>query len=253
MIENGVLISTSARTGSVSAILQAIHWNLGAPQLYEHALQRNEAQIAAGGPLVADTGAHTGRSPKDKFIVRDANTEGVVWWDNNNAMTAEHFDVLLADFVAHARGKTLFAQDLYAGADPALRVKARVFTEFAWHSLFIRNLLIRPPLRIWRALLPDLTIVDLPSFRADPKRHGARSETIIACDFTRRIVLIGGTSYAGEMKKSVFSYLNYMLAGAAASCRCIARPTSARTATWRSSSASPAPARRRCRPTRTAC
>ena len=191
--------------------LAEINWNLGAPQLYEHALQRNEARVAAHGPLVADTGAHTGRSPKDKLVVRDANTEGVVWWDNNNAMSVEHFDVLLADFIAHAKGKALFAQDLYGGADPQLRIRARVFTEYAWHSLFIRNLLIRPPAEELASFVPELTIVDLPSFRADPKRHGARSETIIACDFTRKIVLIGGTSYAGEMKKSVFTVLNYLL------------------------------------------
>ena len=191
--------------------LAEINWNLGAPQLYEHALQRNEARVAAHGALVADTGAHTGRSPKDKFVVRDANTEGVVWWDNNNAMSVEHFDALLADFIAHAKGKTLFAQDLYGGADPQLRIRARVFTEYAWHSLFIRNLLIRPPAEELTNFVPELTIVDLPSFRADPKRHGARSETIIACDFTRKIVLIGGTSYAGEMKKSVFTVLNYLL------------------------------------------
>jgi phosphoenolpyruvate carboxykinase (ATP) len=144
-------------------------------------------------------------------VVRDANTEGLVWWDNNNAMSVEHFDALLADFIAHAKGKTLFAQDLCAGADPALRLRVRVFTEYAWHSLFIRNLLIRPPVEDLATFIPELTIVDLPSFRADPTRHGARSETIIACDFSRKIVLIGGTSYAGEMKKSVFTVLNYLL------------------------------------------
>ena len=191
--------------------LAGINWNLGAPQLYEHALQRKEARIAAHGPLVADTGTHTGRSPKDKFVVRDANTEAAVWWDNNNAMSVEHFDVLLADFIAHAKGKVLFAQDLHGGADPGLRLRTRVFTEYAWHSLFIRNLLIRPPAEDLAHFVPELTIVDLPSFRADPKRHGARSETIIACEFTRKIVLIGGTSYAGEMKKSVFTVLNYLL------------------------------------------
>ena len=127
-------------------------------------------------------------------------------------MSREHFDRLLADFLEHAKGRELFAQDLYGGADPSFRVKTRVFTEFAWHSLFIRNLLIRPEAGDLAAFAPDLTIVDLPSFRADPKRHGRRTETVIACDFSRRIVLIGGTSYAGEMKKSVFTYLNYMLA-----------------------------------------
>ncbi len=147
--------------------LAGVHWSLGAPQLYEHALQRHEAHIAAHGPLVADTGAHTGRSPQDKFVVRDANTDSIVWWDNNNPMSIEQFDALLADFLAHAAGKTLFAQDLYGGADPALRVKTRVFTEFAWHSLFIRNLLIRPPVEDLPNFVPDLTIVDLPSFRAN--------------------------------------------------------------------------------------
>ena len=211
MIENGARNVDFGAERFGFRDLAAVNWNLGAPQLYEEALQRQEARIAAHGALVADTGAHTGRSPKDKFVVRDADTESVVWWDNNNAMTPEHFDALLADFIAHAKGKTLFAQDLYAGADPALRVRARVFTEYAWHSLFIRNLLIRPPGEELATFVPELTIVDLPSFRADSRRHGARTETIIACDFTRKIVLIGGTSYAGEMKKAVFTVLNYLL------------------------------------------
>jgi phosphoenolpyruvate carboxykinase (ATP) len=191
--------------------LRAVHWNLQAPQLYSEALQRSEARIAAGGALVAETGAHTGRSPKDKFIVRDATTENAVWWDNNGAISPAQFDNLLADFIAHCKGGELFAQDLHAAADPSARVKARVFTELAWHSLFIRNLLIRPDVAELASFVPDLTIVDLPSFRADPKRHGCRGETVIACDFSRRIVLIGGTSYAGEMKKSVFTYLNFKL------------------------------------------
>ena len=160
---------------------------------------------------MAETGVHTGRSPKDKFIVRDSRTDPVVWWDNNGAITPANFETLLADMIAHARGKELFAQDLFGGADPHYRVKARVFTEYAWHSLFSRNLLIRPAAEEIAAYIPDMTIVDLPSFKADPARHGCRSETVIACDFTRKIVLIAGTSYAGEMKKSVFTYLNYIL------------------------------------------
>jgi phosphoenolpyruvate carboxykinase (ATP) len=164
-----------------------------------------------GGALLAETGVHTGRSPKDKFVVRDEATESTVWWDNNGSITPGHFDTLLQDFLAHAEGKELFAQDLYGGADPAYRVKARIFTEFAWHSLFIRNLLIRPEMGELRDYAPGLTIIDLPSFKADPARHGCRTETVIACDFARKIVLIGGTSYAGEMKKSVFTYLNYVL------------------------------------------
>jgi phosphoenolpyruvate carboxykinase (ATP) len=185
--------------------------NLEAPALYEESLRRGEASLTAGGALLADTGQHTGRSPKDKFVVRDATTENTVWWDNNGAMSPAQFAVLKADFQAHAKGRDLFVQDLYGGADPATRVKVRVFTEFAWHSLFIRNLLIRPELHEIAGFLPEMTIVDLPSFRADPARHGCRSETVIAVDFTSKTVLIGGTSYAGEMKKSVFTYLNYTL------------------------------------------
>ena len=133
MIENGAHNAGFGAERFGFRDLAAINWNLGAPQLYEQALQRSEARIAAHGPLVADTGAHTGWSAKDKFVVRDGATEALVWWDGNSAMRIEHFDALLADFIAHAEGKTLFAQDLYAGADPAVRLRARVFTEYAWH------------------------------------------------------------------------------------------------------------------------
>ncbi|HEX2655179.1 MAG TPA: phosphoenolpyruvate carboxykinase, partial [Xanthobacteraceae bacterium] len=191
--------------------LTALHWNLTEPALYEHAIRAGEAELAYGGALSADTGVHTGRSPKDKFVVRDAMTEKTVWWDNNGAITPEQFQNLYNDFMAHAKGKQLFAQDLYGGADPAYRIKTRVYTELAWHSLFIRTLLIRPDRGDLKNFVPDMTIVDLPSFKADPKRHGARTETMIAIDFSRKIVLIAGTSYAGEMKKSVFTTLNYFL------------------------------------------
>ncbi len=188
-----------------------VAYNLEAPQLYEEAIRRGEAQIARGGALVAYTGAHTGRSPKDKFIVRDAVTERAIWWDNSSAIAPAQFDALYADMSAHAATRDLFAQELYGGAEPANRVKVRIFTEYAWHSLFIRNLLIRPSKDELQSFVADLTILDLPSFAADPARHGCRSETVVAIDFTRKIVLIGGTSYAGEIKKSVFSYLNFVL------------------------------------------
>ncbi|WP_187969654.1 phosphoenolpyruvate carboxykinase [Aquibium microcysteis] len=188
-----------------------VFYNLGAADLYEESIRRGEARLTAQGALVALTGQHTGRSPKDKFIVRDANTEARVWWDNNKPMTPQHFDNLLADFLEHARGRELFVQDLIGGADPENSLPSRVITEYAWHSLFIRNLLIRPERSALPAFEPKLTIIDLPSFKADTGRHGARTETIIAVDFTRMIVLIGGTSYAGEMKKSVFTALNYLL------------------------------------------
>jgi phosphoenolpyruvate carboxykinase (ATP) len=191
--------------------LGRVAYNLEAPVLYEEAIRRNEAVISPGGAINAETGVHTGRSPKDKFTVRDGAAETKVWWDNNQAMSPEHFDLLLSDFLAHARGKDLFVQDLYGGADPAYRVKARVVCEFAWHSLFIRNLLIRPERGELQSYVADMTIIDLPTFKADPKRHGCKSETVVALDLARKIVLIGGTSYAGEMKKSVFTYLNYVL------------------------------------------
>ena len=193
--------------------LAKVSWNLLEPALYEQAIGRQEARLTSGGALVADTGAHTGRSPKDKFIVLDAMTKDTIWWDNNGQLSQEQFKTLFDDFIAHANGKELFAQDLYGGADPTFRIKTRVFTEYAWHSLFIRTLLIRPDRSDLASFVPDLTIVDLPSFKADPKRHGVRSETIIAIDFSRKIVLIGNSSYAGEMKKSVFSTLNYYLPG----------------------------------------
>ena len=190
---------------------RAIICNLEPAALYEESIRRGEANILAGGAIVAETGTHTGRSPKDKFTVKDALTANTVWWDQNAPMTPEHFATLLADFRAHAEGKDLFAQDLVGGADPVHRVRTRVYTEMAWHSLFIRNLLIRPDRSDLAAFVPEMTIVDLPSFKADPKRHGTRSETVIACDFTNKIVLIGGSAYAGEMKKSVFTYLNFVL------------------------------------------
>ncbi|HVV62059.1 MAG TPA: phosphoenolpyruvate carboxykinase [Pseudolabrys sp.] len=193
--------------------LKAVHWNLPAAALYEHAIARDEAVLTADGAISADTGVHTGRSPKDKYVVVDAMTENTVWWDANGRLSQEQFKLLFDDFIAHAAGKELFAQDLYGGADPEYRIKTRVYTELAWHSLFIRNLLIRPEHAELASLAPELTIVDLPSFKADPKRHGVRSETIIAIDFSRKIVLIGNSSYAGEMKKSVFTTLNYYLPG----------------------------------------
>jgi phosphoenolpyruvate carboxykinase (ATP) len=191
--------------------LAALHANLDEPTLYEEAIRRGEGCLAAGGALVVDTGMHTGRSPKDKHIVREPATEETVWWDNNNTMTRAAFDKLLADMLWHATGKELFVQDLRGGADPSSSIKVRVYTELAWHSLFIRNLLIRPKPSELVGFWPDMTIIDLPSFKAEPTKYGIRSETVIACDLSNRIVLIGGTAYAGEMKKSVFTFLNYLL------------------------------------------
>ena len=191
--------------------LAAVHWNLPPEQLYEFALRGNEGHVVEGGAFCAETGIHTGRSPKDKFVVCDEQTERTIWWDKNGKLSPEQFDVLLKDFLEHARGKELFAQDLYGGADPKYRIKARVFTELAWHSLFIRSLLIRPERKDLPSYVPDFTILCLPTFKADPKKHGVRSETVVALNLTKRMILIGGSFYAGEMKKSVFTTLNYYL------------------------------------------
>lgn len=193
--------------------VSAAYYNLGTAELYEETLRRGEAVLTAQGALVARTGQHTGRSPKDKFVVRDASTEGNVWWDNNSAMSPEAFELLYADFMEQAKGKELFVQDLVGGADEDYKLNTRVITEFAWHSLFIRNLLIRPEREALADFVPQMTIIDLPSFRAGPARHGTRTETVIAVDLNRLIVLIGGSAYAGEMKKSVFTALNYILPG----------------------------------------
>jgi phosphoenolpyruvate carboxykinase (ATP) len=191
--------------------LVSVRYNSTEAELYEDAIRNGEAVLTAHGALRALTGQHTGRSPKDKFVVRDANTDGKIWWDNNKPMSPEQFAVLKADMFEHARGKSLYVQDLIGGADRGNALPTRVVTQYAWHSLFIRNLLIRPARPTLVDFLPELTIIDLPEFKADPARHGCRSETVIACDLTNGLVLIGGTSYAGEMKKSVFTVLNYLL------------------------------------------
>ena len=191
--------------------LAGVHWNLPAEQLYEYALGAHEGHVVEGGAFCAETGIHTGRSPKDKFVVCDDATEKTIWWEKNGKLSPQQFDVLLNDFLEHAKGKQLFGQDLYGGADPKYRIKARVFTELAWHSLFIRSLLIRPERRELPGYVPDFTILCLPTFKADPKKHGVRSETVIALNLTKRMILIGGSFYAGEMKKSVFTTLNYYL------------------------------------------
>ncbi len=191
--------------------LKEVHWNLTEAPLYEHAIANGEAQIVAGGALCAETGHHTGRSPKDKHTVVDELTEKSVWWNGNRKLSQQHFENLYLDVLAHAKGKTLFAQDLYGGANEKYRIKTRVYTELAWHSLFIRTLLIRPERADLESFTPELTIIDLPSFKPDAKRHGGRegSDTMVAIDFSRKIVIICGSSYAGEMKKSVFTTLNF--------------------------------------------
>ncbi len=189
-----------------------IHANLSSDELTKAALANGEGRRAKHGPLVVETGAHTGRSAKDKFIVRDAETEDTVWWDNNASMTPAQFAALKEDFLAEVKGRdTLYVADLFGGSQPEYRVNVRVINELAWHNQFIRTLLVRPTAEELEGFVPEYTIIDLPSFRADPERHGCRSETVIAVSLSEKLILIGGTRYAGEMKKSVFGILNYLL------------------------------------------
>ncbi len=190
-----------------------LHWNLGTAPLIELAVNRGEGLLSKDGAFVVETGQHTGRSANDKFTVKDAETADTVWWGKSNKpMDPAHFAALKADFLAALAPKeTLFVQDLFGGSQPEHRANVRVITELAWHSLFIRTLLVRPTAAELADFAPEYTIIDLPSFRADPARHGCRSETVVAVNFTEKLILIGGTKYAGEMKKSVFGILNYLL------------------------------------------
>ena len=188
-----------------------VRWNLTSAALYEEAVRRQEGLIAAEGPLVCRTGQHTGRSPNDKFVVREPSSETQIDWGKvNRPLDAGQFDTLHRDLLSSLTDKELFVLDCYAGADPTFRLPVRVITEYAWHSLFCRNLFI-DDVAAADAAAPEFTIIDSPSFKADPRRHGTNSDVVIALHFGKRLVLIAGTSYAGEMKKSVFSLLNYLL------------------------------------------
>ena len=187
------------------------YYNLTEPDLISHSIHRDEGELGIGGSLLVETGRFTGRSPKDKHIVVSEETVDKVWWDHNAKMSSEAFDILHKDMLKHIQGKDLFVQDLYGGADPKYRIGVRVITEYSWHSLFIRHLLIRPTRSSLETYSNDFSIINLPSFSANPAKHGCRSETVIAINFEKRLILIGGTEYAGENKKAVFTILNYLL------------------------------------------
>ena len=212
---------TTAPISSLSTSLDAqgfatgavIHANLGTAQLVEHALAKGEGQLTKHGALLVDTGKFTGRSVKDKYIVRDATTEETInWGPINQPMTPAHWDNLKADFLSALEGQgELYVADLFGGSQPEYRVNVRVINEMAWHNLFIRTLLVRPTADELASFAPEYTIINLPSFKADPERHGCRSDTVIAVNFTDKLILIGNTEYSGEMKKGVFGLLNYLL------------------------------------------
>jgi phosphoenolpyruvate carboxykinase (ATP) len=190
-----------------------LNWNLSTAPLVEKAIARGEGQLAKDGPLVVRTGKHTGRSANDRFVVRNSVSDEAVWWGKSNRpMEADAFDRLYDDFLATLKDKDeLFVADLYGGSQVEHRVRVRVINELAWHNLFIRTLLVRPEADELPGFAPEYTIIDLPSFKADPERHGCRSETVIAVNLEKKLILIGGTAYAGEMKKSVFGLLNFLL------------------------------------------
>lgn len=193
--------------------LGTVHYNLLEPALMTSAVERGEGKIGLGGTFLCTTGKHTGRSPKDKFVVRTPEVEDTIWWENNKPMDPAAFDRLHQDMLAHMQGRDYFVQDLFGGADADYRLDVRVVTELAWHGLFIRHLLRRPSAEELATFTPEFTIINCPSFKADPERHGCRSETVIALNFAKKLILIANTAYAGENKKSVFTLLNYILPG----------------------------------------
>jgi phosphoenolpyruvate carboxykinase (ATP) len=189
-----------------------VHFNLSIPALIEQSIQRNEGDFSSTGALRVRTGQFTGRSPKDKYIVRDAKTDSTVDWGAvNQALTPEQFVGLHERVLAYLEGKELFVVDAFGGADPAYRLPVRVITEMAWHAAFGKTMFLRPTAEEIASHQPDFTLIFAPGFEADPKVDGTRTETCIAVDFTKRVVLICGTMYAGELKKSVFTILNYLL------------------------------------------
>jgi len=189
-----------------------VHPNLPAAQLVETALLRGEARLASNGALVATTGARTGRSPRDKFTVDDAITHELVDWGRvNQAFPPEKFDALLERVLVHMRERDLFVQNLFCGADPEYRLPIRVIAEYAWHALFVRQLFVRPDAAALETHEPQFTVIAASEFEAVPDRDGTRTGAFILASFARRIVLIGGTKYAGEMKKSIFGVMNFLV------------------------------------------
>lgn len=187
-------------------------WNLGTAQLIEYSLSQQEGMLASGGALVVRTGQHTGRSPQDKFVVRDPNTEDKIWWGSvNQPFEPEKFDALYKRVLAYLQDKRLFVQDCFVGADERYRVPIRVITQYAWHNLFARQLFVRPDWTRTQEHKPEFVVISVTGFQADPEIDGTRSEAFIIVNLTRRVILIGGTGYAGEIKKSIFTIMNYLL------------------------------------------
>lgn len=188
------------------------YYNLGTPALYEHAIRRREGLISHLGPIIVRTGSHTGRSPNDKFIVKEPSSEKDVWWGKvNTPLEVAKFEKIYAKMMAYIKGKDIFIQDCYAGADPKYKLPIRIITETAWHSLFARNIFRQyKDDKELDKYSPEFTVIDMPNFHADPETDGTNSEVFIIINFGKKVVLIGGTQYAGEIKKSIFTALNYL-------------------------------------------
>jgi phosphoenolpyruvate carboxykinase (ATP) len=201
--------SSSSTGTSIGSVLRL---NLSTAELYEDAIRAGEGLVAAEGPLVVRTGRHTGRSPEDKFIVREASSQDKIWWGTvNRPISEEHYERLRSRLLAYAAKRPVYGQDLFIGAAPAHRRSLRVYTETAWASIFARNLFRRPEPADLAAFQPNFTIINVPSFKADPSTEGTRTETAILVHLKRMEVIIVGTEYAGEIKKSAFTVMNYLL------------------------------------------
>jgi phosphoenolpyruvate carboxykinase (ATP) len=188
-----------------------IHANLTPPMLIEHALRRSEGVLTDRGAFTAVTAPHTGRSAKDKFLVDEPGISDRIWWEKNARIDPAAFERLQEDVRGYLDAREVFVQDLFAGADPAFRLAVRFVTPNAWHALFVRNMFIRALPAELAQFRPGFTVLHAPDLQADPTRHGTRSGTFVVISFAKKVVLIGGTRYAGEMKKSIFSALNYLL------------------------------------------
>ena len=189
-----------------------VHWNLSAPALLEHAVRRSEGQIAERGPFTAITTPHTGRSPKDKFVVEEATTKDQIWWGPiNQPLSVDNFNKIRDDTKDYlSQQPELFIEDLFAGADPKHRVRVRFVTTNAWHAMFVHNMFLHPDMDDLATFEPDFTVFHAPEMQANPDTHGTRSSTFITLNFDENMAVIGGTRYAGEMKKSMFTVLNYL-------------------------------------------
>ncbi len=206
------ILAAEALGGTGVHASRSVHANLTAPALVAEAVRRSEGQLSVDGALVVQTGQHTGRSAQDKFVVDEPSVTGEVWWSRvNNRLAPEKFAILKARVQAYLQGQELFTQDLYAGADPAHRVRVRLVTTGAWQALFARNIFIRPRPEELADFRPDYVILHAPQFQTDPAIDGVRTSTSIALSFEQRTIIIAGTEYAGEVKKSIFTVMNWLL------------------------------------------